>query len=148
MARKDDDEPAPKKSGSGYGMLLGILGGVAVVLVTCCCCLPGGAGGYWWWSAKTTAEAQQKMGEDEKGLALTAEELSLAYVANQAGADAKFKDKVLTVSGRVIYITGDSVRLAPGVLPGQITLGGVYCTFGDKYKSQVLNLKVNDQVTI
>lgn len=147
-ARNDDDEAPKSKGGGGGSMFLMILGGVGLLFVTVCCCAPGGGIGYWWWSTTKTAEERQAKIENEAGIVVTAEEMSIHYTENQIGADAKYKDKIVTVTGRVRDIIGDDVRLRPGVPPGKIVLGGVYCTFGDKYKTQVTNLKINDPITI
>lgn len=146
MAR-EPAEPAPKKSNT---LLFAILGGVLLAGVLFCCCLPGGGYFYWDYSAKKTAEERQKKVDDEPGLAVTADELSIAYVDNPIAADAKFKDKVLVVQGRVLKVdtATNRVNLQPGVPPGKITIGFVECNFADKNKGQLSALKGNDNVKI
>jgi hypothetical protein len=139
------DEPAPKKSNT----LWYILGAVGLVGIFGCCCVPGGVGGYWWYSNKVTNEEREKKVETEAGLAVTANDLSIAYQENIGAADAKFKDKVLIVTGNVMNApTADAVTLKPGVPPNKIAIGGVHCTFSDKNKSQLTAMKLNDQVKI
>jgi hypothetical protein len=164
----DRDKPVPSGGGGTAGLL--IFGGIGVVLVTLCCCVPGGVGGLVYWTSVKTAEDRQarieKEAEEqrariekeveerqariekEEGIAITAEDMGRQHAENGPAAEAKFKDKIITVTGRIIYIERDSVRLQPGVPPGQIVIGGVYCTFGDKYKGQIANLKNGDRVTI
>jgi hypothetical protein len=125
-----------------------VLGGIGLLGVTVCCCVPGGVGGYFWWSAKTTAEERQARIEKGEDVVITAEDMGRQYAENEVGGDAKFQDKIVTVTGRVIFISGDSIRLQPGVPQGMLVIGGVYCTFGDKYKAHVAGLKHGDRVTI
>ncbi len=141
---KEDEKPAPKKSNTIWF----VLAGVGLVAIFGCCCLPGGGYFYWDYTTKRTAEERQKKVEGEPGLAVDATVLSLDYQMNVANADAKYKDKVLIVTGRPLGPIGpDAVVLQPGVPEGKLVIGGVHCSF-EKYKSQLATMKAQDNLKI
>jgi Cu/Ag efflux protein CusF len=139
----DLNEPPPKKSNTiwwilGCGGLL-IIGLLVASPFVCC-----GTVTMWF---KGEQAKQEKMVDDEAGIQVTAAEMTKAYADNVGTADAKYKNKVLVVTGKVTNVTADSVTLDPGNVEGKFLLG-VTCSMADKNKGQLASIKTGDTVKV
>jgi len=81
---------------------------------------------------------------------VTAEELCSAYEANKVVADAKYKDKILTVTGVVDSIGEDIlhnpfVRLTGG---GKHQACGARCVLNKKYEPELAQLTIGQTLTV
>jgi len=81
---------------------------------------------------------------------VTAEELCSAYEANKVVADAKYKDKILTVTGTVDSVGEDIlhnpyVRLTGG---GKHQACGARCVLNKKYEPELAQLTLGQTVTV
>jgi tRNA_anti-like len=79
---------------------------------------------------------------------LSANELYNEYKANEVAADAKFKGKVVVVSGTIDSIGKDLMDQAYVVIGGKGFLDGVQCTFTKGEESSVARLSKGQHVTI
>jgi hypothetical protein len=109
---KGSKKPA-KKSNTMMFVLIGV--GAAVLLF--CCITPGGIFGVLYFmgkSANEAAEAEKKEVADTKDpLKVNADTLAKDYATPAAG-DAKYKDKVIEISGTVFSVT-DTVTIISGM---------------------------------
>jgi len=81
---------------------------------------------------------------------VTAQELYSAYEANQVAADAKYKDKIVRVTG-IVNTIGKDILDTPYVLltsGGQYEMFGVQCMFDKKYELELAQLIKGQTVTV
>jgi DNA-directed RNA polymerase subunit RPC12/RpoP len=113
-----DDNGAPKKKGKSEeprsnAMLFGLIGGA--LLLCCCCTTIPGAG--WYFRDKLGLDDPKKADMVNKGdhsktaFKVTSEELAKEFIADAKGAEAKYKDKFLEVTGELHNVIPESVSL-------------------------------------
>jgi hypothetical protein len=81
--------------------------------------------------------------ENESPLRVSAAEVKAEYDDNEARADARFKGRLLEVTGVAIYISDDSVVLGEGHF---FELTGVQCQF--RRPAQLIPLRKGQAVTV
>jgi len=79
---------------------------------------------------------------------LSADQLYREYDSNEVAADAKYKGKVVIVSGTIQDIGKDIMDNAYIVIGGQGFLDGVQCTFTAAEQSSVARLSKGQQVRV
>lgn len=82
--------------------------------------------------------------EDVKGIAVTAQQLSKEYSADEKAANAKYLNKAIVVTGTISEIDTNENGGLMVVLQTGDPIAGVQCTMRDKADKPV----VNEQVTI
>ncbi len=93
-----------------------------------------------------TDEDTQSVQTQAPSYTLTADELYIEYGKNEVAADAKYKGKVVVVSGRVQSIGKDIMDNAFIVI-GSGSLG-VQCTFTKGEESSVASLSIGQNVSV
>jgi len=88
-----------------------------------------------------------KVSEQPSEITISATQLYREYDANQVAADAKYKDKIATVSGRVQNIGKDITDTAYLVIGGEGFLDGVQCMFSEGQQSEIANIQKGMSVT-
>lgn len=83
-----------------------------------------------------------------KAIKVTAEQLINAYENNEVKADAMYKDKLITVTGKVGDISVMFGETIVEVGTGSLFEFGIQCYFADAQESQVAQLNKKDRVTI
>ncbi len=78
---------------------------------------------------------------------LTANQLYSEYKANEVAADAKYKGRIVVVSGTIQNIGKDIMDSAYVVIGGQGFLDGVQCMFTKGQESSVARLSKGEPVT-
>jgi hypothetical protein len=96
-------------------------------------------------SAETDKAAEQ-ISEETSAFNLTADQLYSEYDANQVAADARYKDKVVTVSGQIQNIGKDITDNAYLVIGGRVGLDGVQCLFPTGQESAIAGLSKGQSV--
>jgi hypothetical protein len=81
-------------------------------------------------------------------VALSANELMSAYTANEVAADAKYKGKVVAVSGTVTRVGKDIIDKMYVTLATRDPVREVQCMFDDNHAAALARLKNGDKVTI
>lgn len=81
--------------------------------------------------------------DDKKGLAITSETLSAAFIADEKTANTTYLNQILEVSGVIDELTQNQDKKQVVLLHSEDPLSGVQCTM----KNSSL-LKVGDKVTI
>jgi len=83
-----------------------------------------------------------------ESIKVTASELIKAYSDNEVRADATYKNKMLTVTGKVssISVVLGSTHVSIGT--GEVFEWGIDCSFGDSQKDKIAALNKDDTVTI
>lgn len=95
-------------------------------------------------SEKDTKEIQSKA----PAYTVTAKSLFAEYKANEVAADAKYKGKVVIVSGVIQDIGKDIADQAYIVIGGEGFLDGVQCTFTESQNASVARLSKGQKVTV
>jgi len=90
----------------------------------------------------------QKVQSQTPSYTLTAEQLYREYDSNEVSADAKYKGKVIIVSGTIQDIGKDIMDDAYIVIGGRGFLDGVQCTFTKGQQSSVARLSKGQRVTV
>jgi len=90
----------------------------------------------------------QKVQSQTPSYTLTAEQLYREYDSNEVSADAKYKGKVIIVSGTIQDIGKDIMDDAYIVIGGGGFLDGVQCTFTKGQQSSVARLSKGQRVTV
>lgn len=90
----------------------------------------------------------QKVQSQTPSYTLTAEQLYREYDSNEVSADAKYKGKVIIVSGTIQAIGKDIMDDAYIVIGGRGFLDGVQCTFTKGQLSSVARLSKGQRVTV
>lgn len=93
-----------------------------------------------------TDQAADKISEETSAFALTADQLYTEYDANQVAADARYKDKVVTVSGEIQSIGKDVTDNAYLVIGGKMGLDGVQCLFPEGQEAAISGLSKGQSV--
>ncbi len=129
-------------------IVIGILIGIPVALMAgcvACVALLGVAGSSVEQAINAPVTSTSKPSY-EPLILVTAQELATEYEANELAADAKYKNKVIAVSGQV-----DSIQEMFGqkfvILRGK-GLSSVQCFFKDEHASKLSKLKKGQQVAI
>jgi hypothetical protein len=90
----------------------------------------------------------QKVQSQAPSYTLSANQLYREYDSNEVAADAKYKGKVVIVSGTIQDIGKDIMDDAYIVIGGGGFLDGVQCTFTKGEQSSVARLSKGQQVTV
>jgi len=90
----------------------------------------------------------QKVQSQAASYTLSADQLYKEYDTNEVAADAKYKGKVVIVSGKIQDIGTDIMDDAYIVIGGEGFLDGVQCTFTESGKASVARLSKGQQVTV
>ncbi len=90
----------------------------------------------------------QKVQSQAASHTLSANQLYSEYHNNEVAADAKYKGKVVIVSGTIQDIRKDIMDNAYIVIGGRGFLDGVQCTFTKGEESSVARLSKGERVTI
>ena len=90
----------------------------------------------------------EKVQSQAPSYTLTANQLYSEYDSNEVAADAKYKGKVVIVSGTIQDIGKDVMDDAYIVIGGEGFLDGVQCMFTKGEQSSVARLSKGQQVTI
>ncbi|MCK5861383.1 MAG: hypothetical protein KAH38_02790 [Candidatus Hydrogenedentes bacterium] len=90
----------------------------------------------------------QKVQSQAPSYTLSADQLYSEYDSNEVAADAKYKGKVVIVSGTIQDIGKDIMDQAYIVIGGQGFLDGVQCTFTKGQQSSVARLSKGQQVIV
>ena len=100
-------------------------------------------------SMESEEKTQKAVTSQDPVATLTAKELFKAYEDNEVSADAKYKDKIVQVSG-VIEDIGkdltDSIYVILRVDPHGI--GGIQCFFSDSDAGRVANFRKGQHLTV
>lgn len=103
--------------------------------------------------ALAACETEEQVAKEIESLApdyvLTAQQLFNDYEANEVGADAKYKDKVLLVTGVVTDI-GKDIFDTPQIQMtfDQFGFQGVQCSFADKEVPGIASISKGQTVTV
>ena len=79
---------------------------------------------------------------------ITANALFAEYKANEVAADAKYKGKIVIVSGVIQKIGKDVLDQAYIVIGGKGFLDGVQCTFAESQNASIARLSKGQKVTV
>lgn len=80
---------------------------------------------------------------------VTIQELNRAYMGNELAADAKYKDKVLRITGVVSVIKrNNDDTLSMTLTSTQFSSDPVYFSFDKKYESELAQLTIGQSVTV
>jgi hypothetical protein len=90
----------------------------------------------------------QKVQSQTASYTLSANQLYSEYDRNEVAADAKYKGKIVVVSGTIMSIGKDILDDAYIVIGGEGFLDGVQCTFTKGEQSSVARLSRGQQVTV
>ncbi len=90
----------------------------------------------------------QKVQSQAPSYTLSANQLYREYDSNEVAADAKYKGKVVIVSGTIQDIGKDIMDDAYIVIGGEGFFDGVQCTFTKGEQSSVARLSKGQQVTV
>jgi tRNA_anti-like len=135
------DQLAPKKSNTIWWILccFGLL-----VVVSVCALLFIFLGGQAYWEDTQRGNAVQS----QAGTPVTADEFTKDYIDDPRTADSKYKNKVLVVSGEVVFVETDRLSLkgtppVDGRLPN-----AVHCYVPKKNQGQLTTLHEGDHVNV
>jgi len=95
-----------------------------------------------------TDKDTQKVQSQAASYTVSANQLYSEYNSNEVAADAKYKGKVVIVSGTIQDIGKDIMDDAYIVIGGKGFLDGVQCTFTKGEQSSVARLSKGQQVTV
>jgi len=95
-----------------------------------------------------TDKDTQKVQSQAASYTVSANQLYSEYDSNEVAADAKYKGKVVIVSGTIQDIGKDIMDDAYIVIGGKGFLDGVQCTFTKGGQSSVARLSKGQQVTV
>lgn len=86
----------------------------------------------------------------EKPLAVSATQLMKDYEKNEVSADAKYKGKVLDVTGKVARVEkrGDDAVVKLYGINGGIGLSTVNCTMSNRHEGEVASVEADKKVTL
>lgn len=90
----------------------------------------------------------QKVQSQAPSYTLSADQLYREYDSNEVSADAKYKGKVVIVSGTIQDIGKDIMDDAYIIIGGGGFLDGVQCTFTKGQQSSVARLSKGQRVTV
>ena len=79
---------------------------------------------------------------------VSANKIYAEYKANEVKADAKYKDKVIVVTGKVTDIGKDIMDQPYLVVGGTGFLDGCQCTFADSAVGDISNVNKGDKVSV
>ncbi len=132
---------APKKSNALRWFLC--CSGLFVVVAVCALLFIFGGGLTFW------QDTQRGMAVgSQAGTAVTADELTKDYIDDPHAADAKYKNKVLIVSGKIVVVEKDRLSLA-GTPPVDGRLpNSVHCYVPTKNQGQLANLQADEVVKV
>jgi hypothetical protein len=94
-----------------------------------------------------TDSGAKKVASEAAAYNLTADQLYSEYDANQVAADAKYKGKIVLVSGSISDIGKDVTDTAYIIIGGTGMLNGAQCMFPKGQESLIGNLSKGQQVT-
>lgn len=95
-----------------------------------------------------TEESAKAVASQEPAYTLTANALYSAYDDNEVAADAKYKGKVVVVSGVIQDIGKDLADDPYVVIGGEGVLDGVQCTFADSKSEELASLSKGQKATV
>lgn len=121
-----------------------IVGGIFITLILGCSGANKNAATSTTSSAPATNSAAAPT---EKPIAVQAKALTKEYDENELAADAKYKDKMLAVSGKVSNIA-ETMGNVTVQLEGYNIAKNVMCSFDEAEKANVAKLKKGQQVTL
>ena len=100
--------------------------------------------------ASTDEQVEQDISGISPEVTISAQQLVLAYEANEVAADEKYNGKVIAVSGVVEEIGKDFTdSIYVSLSSGDDSLWtSVHCSFGDSHKSAAAGLSKGEYVTI
>jgi len=100
-------------------------------------------------ACETDAQVAEEISSKAPDYVVTAQQLFSEYEANEIGADAKYKDKVLLVTGVVTEI-GKDIFDTPQIKMALDMFGmeGVQCSFADKEVPGLANIAKGDTLTV
>lgn len=98
-------------------------------------------------STSTANQSPATNAPTEKPIAVQAKALTKEYDDNELAADAKYKDKMLAVSGKVSNIA-ETMGNVTVQLEGHNIAKNVMCSFDEAEKANVAKLKKGQQVTL
>jgi len=90
----------------------------------------------------------QKVQSQVPSYTLSANQLYREYDDNEVAADAKYKGKIVIVSGKIQDIGKDIMDDAYIVIGGEGFLDGVQCTFTKGEQASIARLSKGQQVTV
>jgi hypothetical protein len=79
---------------------------------------------------------------------LTADELFDALAENESEATAKYADKVILVSGKVLSIAESDTTIAITLSAANADMGGINCSFRNKPSAQEWSTKEGDDTQV
>jgi len=95
-----------------------------------------------------TDKDTQEVQSQAASYTVSADELSSEYNSNEVAADAKYKGKIVIVSGTIQDIGKDFMDDAYIVIGGSGFLDGVQCSFTKGEQSSVARLSKGQEVTV
>lgn len=98
--------------------------------------------------SRDTDKDTQKVQTQAARYTVSANQLYSEYNSNEVAADAKYKGKIVIVSGTIQDIGKDIMDNAYIVIGGSGFLDGVQCTFSKGEESSVARLSKGQQVTV
>lgn len=99
-------------------------------------------------SGDSEKKKEKKVQSSEASVSVTAAQLYKDYEANEVAADAKYKGKVIAVSGVVGNIGKDLLdKMYVSLKTGHV-IGSVQCFFAKSHQSELANMKKNTEVTL
>ncbi len=104
--------------------------------------LIGGFVGY-----KMYNKPHQEMTSAKADITLAANQLFSEYESDESGANTKYLDKVVQVSGKVLEAAPDKEGIVSVTLDGGGMLGGVICKLDQLTKHKRDNFKAGETVT-
>ena len=99
-------------------------------------------------SPSSSDDSSSSSSSEPAAIAVSANQLSSAYNANEVSADDKYKDKVLEVTGTVDSIGKDFTDTSYVTLQASGDILGVQCMFDDQYKSQLSKLQKGQRIRL
>lgn len=102
---------------------------------------------------KATPVAETKQAEPQQQapqITVTSATLSKEYSENEVSADAKYKDKLLEVSGKIVSISNGTFdnEMVVKLSDGQYDISGAMCYMKTSERDKVLTFKKGQQVTL
>jgi hypothetical protein len=94
-----------------------------------------------------TDSGAKKVASEAAAFDLSADQLYSEYDANQVAADAKYKGKVVSITGSISDIGKDVTDTAYVIIGGTGILNGAQCMFPKGQESLIGNLSKGQQVT-
>ena len=96
----------------------------------------------------SSESATKDVSSGDAAYTVSANKIYAEYKANEVKADAKYKDKVVVVNGKVTDIGKDIMDQPYVVVGGSGFLDGCQCTFADSAVGDISGLSKGDKVSV